>query len=559
MADKKHKRPRHANLVIPGEKPRERHAAQDTQKDRLGRAVTPDAVQPPAPEKAPEAAENTANGAAARPGPENAAAQAPGAPKKKPRLLAWPKGKKLSPARRKRRRKRIRVVVVLVLLAAILLFYTSGAYLGAATAISELYDTLRIAARPGDGFPATYGVNGFVQAVEMPGTGFAALGEKDVVMLSDTGVELNRITHGYLSPGVSAGKTRMVVYSRGGKEYTVEGRSQTLASRTTERDILFCEMSPGGMLAVATSSRYVATLEVFDPPYDAAKAPLYTYRLADDSTKPVLAAFHSDNRNLLLACYSAQNGALGTTLYMLRTDRDSVQGEIRVPDARILKAGYLSNQRFVAIYDTFTALYSAHGEEISRYSYGSSRPVTADFRDGMTALVFGSTANETLHAMLLNERMEVLVDTGLPSDGATRALPTRDGLFVMTGQWVYAYNTDGALTGTLELENRSNGLVWGGQPLALTIGLAVPLGQMLDQPAQSLAPSMPPASSLLPDSSFGMEDPLVESAAGEDTSDLAGSDADAGPPASESEGAGPPNEAGDGAALPEEDGTEAEP
>lgn len=401
-------------------------------------------------------------------------------PKRKP--------KKLSPIKRRRRRRRIQALVLAVLVVAGILFYQTGAYLTFATRAADLYESLLIAARPGDGFPMDFAISGFVKTEPMADNGLAVLGEKEMALISSSGRDW-RVQHNYMTPGLSAGNTRVVLYSRGGREYTVEGRTRTIAEITTPQDISFCEMSPDGWLAVVTSSRFSSRLTVLDPTYNTAE-PLFQFPMdVTEDGLPVLASFHSDNKRLLLGCVSASSGALGSTIYLLHTGKDTIQGVIRVEDARLLRAEYLPNGRILAVYDRFTAIYDANGEEQTRHSYGSRRLLSSDVGEGTITLVFGSSSQETAHALLMNNSLQPLCEVSVQSSATPVALATAGRLYLLAGQQLLAYNHTGAALGSLLLDARPYTIARGGAPLLLAAGSAYNLDDLFGPSEDASSPS----------------------------------------------------------------------
>lgn len=488
MADKKRKKPRHTHLILPGDGQK----AAPAKGDRLGRTVPHAAMQ--GDDAPPEAPQAPAAGAMENPTPdehrhEPKGAPAPEAPPPEgahpgtkpataPRATRLPKAKKrLSPVRRKRRRRRIQFLVFVLLVAVAVLVYSTGAYLTVFSLAGDAIDNVRIALMPSDGFPAAYPITGLIKAESMGKNGFAVLGERDLYVFSSSGLELQHDQHTYPTPGLSAGKNRLVLYQRGGTEFTVEGRSDTIARRTTEQDIQFAAISAEGWLAVATASRYRASLHVYGLDYDVGD-PLLSLSLVDE--KPVLAAFAPDNRNLLLGCYSVGDGALVSTLHLLRTDRDTIQATVAVHDAQLLLAQFWGNSRILAVFDTHTALYDTAGKELARYDYGTRSLLTCNVIDGRAALVFGAATQERVHAVLLDAELQPVLDAGVETGAESpRVLAAEDGLYLLSGQTVYAYAPGGALAGTLALDARAYELVHGGQPLVLTAEGIQPVGQLL--------------------------------------------------------------------------------
>lgn len=521
MAEKKGKRPKHTRLVVPGSGTKK----SVVEKDRLGRSV-PQGAAAAGPAPVIRAAAPNVNEAAPPPagrekrpagrlrhkkkqpapgegpvGEQSAGDAAPAAavegvdsargehgaktihlPKRG--KARKPKGR-VAAVRRRKLLRRVRRVAVLALVLLVVLFFASGSYLTAATYLSDAYDSLHMMARPGDGYPMSFGMTGFVSAQQMGGGGFAVLGDKELAIVSGSGAELWRVKHGYVMPGMSAGNARVVLYSRGGKEYTVESRSKTIASLTTEHDIQFAEMSPGGWLALVTASRFRTDLLIYDPTYNAAEAPAFSWQVKD--VKPVLASFAKDNRHLVLGCVTTKDGAMASVLYLLRVDRDSVQAEIWQEGAMLLRADYLDGGRVLAVYDRLAVLYNQKGEELARYEYGERRLLAADVSGGNMALVFGATSQDTLHVVAMDTELRARFDQTLEGGGTVQVLCDGREVFLLSGQRVTALDSEGQMVSSRMFEQNALALLHGSQPLLLLRGQVVALEDMLkgDAPQQA--------------------------------------------------------------------------
>lgn len=500
MADKKQKKPKHTNIVLPGDS-KDKNKTSGTPAHHAAAVTTPTPAAPaPANEGAGTASnapssQNTSLGSSVNTGkgaPKNGAptakAQAPAAQTQAaeedslpanailmPQQTKKRKKKRLTPGKRRRRKKRIQVLLIIALIAASIFVYTSGVYLTAAAMFSDAIENIRIVARPGDGFPMDFSMLGFVKAESMA-DGFAVLGERDVAFISGSGLPLWRSSHGFVNPGMSTGNRRAVVYSRGGREYSIETRTRTLSKHTTEQDILFCEMSPGGWLLVVTNSRHRSNIAVYNTSYNTAD-PVMEWTRVDET--PVTAAFSGDNRSFVLGCVSANGGSLGTTIHFLRTDKNSVQASVRADGSRLLHIEYTSSNRITAVFDTHTAIYNAKGQELARYDYDGRSLWAADINNGMTALVFGTGIGETLHTVLLNSSLEPLFDVAAEGSGTLKVLAAKNGAFLLAGGQVVAYTSDGQISDTLVLPAKPLTLINSGQPLAIISGKILPLSELL--------------------------------------------------------------------------------
>ena len=507
MADKKHKKARHTSLVLPGENKDTQEPAPKP-KDRLGRTV-------PTPEVAAKAALPDSSKSGLSPleqaaldgqkqqqkektyGKKKTKKPAAGKPQKEPvetvepqdelpdNAILLPQRKaKPSPVKQKKRRRRIRSLVFLAVLAAGFLFYISGLYLNLVMVLSNTGESLQVALQRGNGFPMDFAISGYITAKPMEGGGFAVLGEKDMAVVTASGKEMNRIQHGFMHPGVTAGKSRVCVHSIGGTDYMIESRTQNIARRTTSQDILFAEMSQGGWLAMVTGTQYRATLEIYSPSYQEG-APDLVWSLTD--ARPVLATFHSDNRTLALGALVTKDGALGSAIYLLRVGKNSIQATIEVPDARLLQAKFLKDGNLLVLYDRFIALYDTKGVELARYEYGTQKLRTADVTSSKAVLLFGSAEQDSGRLMLLDEKLVPQFTQTIENEQIPKVLGSTDGVFLLLGQEVIAYSLEGAVVDSYITTGKPLGLVHGGQPLLITGTAVEPLAGLL-APSESAKP-----------------------------------------------------------------------
>lgn len=400
-------------------------------------------------------------------------------------------GPRFAAVRKKKFRRRIGMLVVALLILVAIALYLTGAYLYLGLGVSSVAESVRISLTPGDGWPAKFSLTGYIKSEPMGSGGFTALGEKDCYIYSSTGAELWSVQHSYGNPGISAGNTRVCLYNRGGQDYSIEGRGETVARRSTPQSILFAEMSPGGWLALVTSSRYNVTLQIFNPLYENEPDLKLEWPIIDQT--PVLAAFNSDNKTLAVGCLSTGGGALGTTINIYQVGRSELQGTIRADDARIVEAHYTGSNLLV-YYDTHAVLYNASCEEKATFDYGGRRLLAASAENGRSALILGSLASENIEVKLLDANLTEVFSRQAQSTSSLHVLLASNGLLLMLGQEVEAYSNEGVSMGTATLEARAYGLVYGGEPLALCAGTVEPVGGLLEK-STAQAASAPSAAS----------------------------------------------------------------
>lgn len=544
MADKRKKRPKHTSFVLPGES--KSSAPKAPAKDRLGRTAGSDAPAqtPPRPDAPPQRTRQTGRVSAAesdtgRVGPASgntgrtrtgqtarakvpqtaAARQTTGQipPDELPdnAILMPSVAPELQQLRRKRLFRRLRILLVVLMIPALFLFFLTGANRTLALYANTWMESAKIALTPGEGFPADFNVTGFIKAEAMGTGGFAALGERDLVLYSASGKELRRSQHSYVNAGLTTGNTRVCLYQRGGKEFVVEGRTSTVAERRTESDILFCELSPAGWLAVGTLSSHSATVEVYSPQSlvgttpETPIPPQFRWSMSDD--KPLMAAFDSDDKTFALGCVSVEGGALGSTVHIMRTDSTTPVCSIRAAGATVLKLEFLQAGRLLALFDTHAAIYSAGGEELARYSYGDRALHSSYYASNRLVLVYGASSSEMAEMEVLDSSLEPVFAARADSAAPLQPFADSEGVYLLCGGRLLVYDRAGTLLHTQSYDARTYALVRGGETLLLTAGKAWPVQELL-----SGDPSSQSAASAAPDSAS-------EVGAGSEAGDTAGS------------------------------------
>lgn len=492
-AKTKKKKTKHTRIVLPGDKKKDKATYAAPKKDRLGRPVggTGGHNRPPSHSAA-------ASGPAPQPGegkpakPQGGAKGKPEAAAKKeaaqpPRqedelpanaVLLPKRSKGVSAAKRRRLMRRIRLLAVAFAALCIALFVYSGYYLYAGVVITDWLETARISMQKGGGFPMDLTVPGLFEARKMGSGGFVALGNKDMSIVSGSGQELYSIQHGFVNPRVTAGNNRVCVYSRGGKEYSIESRSKTLYHGTTMQEIVFAEMSPGGWLAIVTaSSRSEAVLSIYSPTLD--PEPLQIRPLSQK--KPVALAFQPDNKIFAVASISPQGGTLNTAIEIFRVDKVEAVGSISAAGVVPVKIQYVAPNKLLVLYNTeFAALYDNHGKELARYNYGGQSLATAHTIGSRTALVFGSDFRESVQMVLLDADLQVTASQNVPGNSGLRVLVTKDTAYLLVGQQLRAFSLTGEQLAMRVLDEKPLELLYTTQPLLFFNGRVEALTTMLD-------------------------------------------------------------------------------
>lgn len=399
-----------------------------------------------------------------------------------PALSALERGKlvRLERIQKKRRARRIRMAVVCTVLLAGILVYFTGLYGASLALLGDTVDSIRIALTPGPGFPVQASILGYVESQPLAG-GFVAVGEQDMIIYSASGNKVRSLQHGFANPCIVAGNTRVCIYDRSGTQLKVENRSQTLYEMKFDQPIFLCAMSPNGTLAVFIEGG----LKVYDPMFN---------KILEFNTDdlPTAMAFSSDNKHFAAACPKAQNGALGSVVYLLSTDMEdySQAVTVQVSDGIPLKVEYLDRQNVLVVYDRFAAVYNvADGTEKARYDFGADQLQSAAVSGKNTVLLFGDGEHtELTRFVVLDLNLTAVGQASVPVRANSVAV-SRSGVYVLTNTMVYCYGLDGSAGAVLDS---------GAKPLAVIEAdrlLLLTQEQILDLEAQQASEAGSDASS----------------------------------------------------------------
>lgn len=348
---------------------------------------------------------------------------------------------RLSEIRRRRKRRRQLTVLAAMLLVAAILAGVAGVYGSAMVGLGDVLDSVRIWLQPGPGFPVHTGVRQALSVQPVNG-GFALLGTQDLQVYSDSGRQLRSIQHSYARPGLAAGGSHLCLYSRGGYELRVESRSQTLYTASLPGSILLCDMSSNDSLAVlTTSTRGTAELIVYDSRF----RQIYGWQMTESEGDPLVLAFAPDNRQLAVGAIRTQDGRLVSQVHLLDTGSDYVTATYSATGSLLLAAEWLSNNRLLAVFDSFAVVLSSKGEEVARLDYSpGEEPMDVSVCGRTTALLLReNTVDESGRLLILNDTLTALADFSLY--GVEQVVCGRTAAYCMTNDSVRSYDFSGDL------------------------------------------------------------------------------------------------------------------
>ena len=338
--------------------------------------------------------------------------------------------------RRKQGRK-VRNILLAVLALAAAVFYFTGTYSNALTAATDGAESVQIFLNRSGSFPVRTGITEPLQAEVLAG-GFAVLGQEDLLVYSGTGTQLRSIQHGYARPAISVGSSRFCIYNRGGTELQVESRTRSLYSKKLSENILLCQMSANGSVAVVTqSSRYLAEMTVYPPDFG---EPYQWWTTKTEGT-PVRVAFADDNHRLAVGCISAKDGQLASGIYFLDTRKNTVTASYQAETgSALLDLQWISNSQVLCIYDSFACVLNpSTGAELCRFSYGGAAVSSVSVYGRTAALLLSMRSGSRL--VVLNDKMSAILDETVSM--ANRVAITHNSVYLLRESTVERLNLKG--------------------------------------------------------------------------------------------------------------------
>ena len=331
----------------------------------------------------------------------------------------------LNELRRRKQNRKLRTMALLVALLAAAVFYFTGTYASAFSALADTAESVQIFLNHTGGFPVHTGIAEPLQAEVLAG-GFVELGTEDLLVYSGSGTLLRSIQHGYARPAISAGSTRFCIYNRGGTELQIESRTRSLYSEKMAENILLCQMSQNGSVAVVTqSSRYLAEMAVYPPDFGEP----YRWWTTKNEGTPVRVAFADDNHRLAVGCISASNGQLASGIYFLDTRKSTVTAVYQAEaGSALLDLRWISNSQVLCVYDSFACVLNpSTGAELCRFSYGGAAVSSVSVYGRTAALLLSTRSGSRL--VVLNDRMTALLDENIAA--ANRVVVTHNSAYLL--------------------------------------------------------------------------------------------------------------------------------
>ncbi len=292
------------------------------------------------------------------------------------------------------------------------------------------------------GFPVDLpGSTGY--ELEAMGDNFCLLTDTYLYTYNSDGANIAGIQHGFQNPAMSVNQKRALVYDRNGKSFKFYSRSEQIYSNTLGDSIVFAEVGSSDRSAVVTTStRYANYLYVFN------SEGKQIFRWASPENKIMQVCFSDDDNSIFVSVIGERGGDL--RLSILRFDLDNSEDMIWQTDIGsdiTFSLEYCRDGLYV-VSGGGNMLLDKNSGEITAQSHFTKTVSGIPDSDGMRAVVFHDTATNLQVVTVYNDALEA--GESLPPEKMTSFMISGGKLYVMSGNFLYVYNS--ALEQTAEYE-----------------------------------------------------------------------------------------------------------
>ena len=241
---------------------------------------------------------------------------------------------------------------------------------------------------------------------------FALLSDTYLYSYNENGGQNFALQHGYVHPMAVSNSKRVVIYDKGGHDFSLFNKTSQIYKETVEDEVIVSVFLSNSehTAVVTTGGRYSNVIYV----YDGSGKWLYTQRFIDDNV--MQAVFSDDNRYLYVTRVTSDNGNIVTKLSKYDISGDGTE---------------LWSQ-------SMGDCVSLSLELIGNYSYPGTVE-NFDASSSLKAFVFDDFTDDGKKTVILNDKCEVTASIAVSAD-VKQIKVSGDTVFIMTESDITQYN-----------------------------------------------------------------------------------------------------------------------
>ncbi len=346
---------------------------------------------------------------------------------KKVRII---RGNKL---RNKRRRQVILSLVVLAIAAVVI---TS---VSLPTGIFEFLQNAVASTGSEGGYPSAITGGSLINSVQMNNVFITVTPTHVSGYNQKTGKSVFNYQHGYERPLVAISDARFMIFTQGGKEYSVYNFEKKLFGAETENDILTAAIARDGTFAIATQSDgYSSEVAV----YNKKGKKIFEWFCANYIINDILL---SDNGNkLVLSAINAQKGTYVSKLVVLEVDNNSA--------TPIFSKTFENKVLLNVDSDNLRTFYAVFENKIEFFRWNSFENIAFDTEKDLiysrttsrhTLLIAGHNSNKGSNtAYIFNNKGEKISEFDINCE-ITDVAFKGEYIYILSDKTIYLYSVDG--------------------------------------------------------------------------------------------------------------------
>ncbi len=352
----------------------------------------------------------------------------------------------ITAARKRRRRKyqlrRLLVFVIAIAVALGIILLISRVDMFTFRGIGDFFQTT-FAKRPG--YPVLLDGSKPLRVVPISNAN-AVLTDSELIVKGNGGGELLRSSHSFQSPDIRGAGSRILLFDRGNRSFSVYNRTGMLFSDESEYSIISADIASDGTVIILT--RGDSSMSQIKVLTGSNYTTLFTWFGAKGA--PYSCGISDNGNEIYFTGLVPAEGGLKTVFTVIDVGKREQRSEREVRG--IIKKVYQNGAKYTLVGDEAVYLLNSNLEIEAEYPLTIVPSIRVSKENGPLAIAFGDNHQSDLnYILILSDRLEEVskIEGVGPVEDMYMA---SDRLYVLSGNTVYAMQTDGTIVETYETD-----------------------------------------------------------------------------------------------------------
>ena len=334
----------------------------------------------------------------------------------------------------------VKAATVFAALAAVIILFAAGADISPSGILQGFRDKYIFITAMGSGYPVEVPGSRTIKAAHIT-RGTAVLTDTSFVIYDSKGRTVLSEVHQFSSPSMENSRKFSLLYSRGGKDFTMRTLSGTACSGKTENVIICADVCADGRFAFVTKSE---TTDAEIVVYSKDGTVLNKWKSVDQKVSDI--SISPSGKYIAWVGLSTDNGVLVSTVNMRKIGENKNMKEYVFQDTLIADIRFEGNSMVAAVGDNFASFMGVTGDNSFLYPYDGNNLNSYCFNDcGELALVF-SANTDGRNAWVTVINSECLEKARIQTDITSPLVDlANDRISLLSGSSVCSYSYNGKL------------------------------------------------------------------------------------------------------------------